>query len=84
MILPQIARESVGLDHWESYYDREVRWRVLKQPALGLGRLSSYLQCPGRNPNQKQSEKITDEMGKTFSSYLSDKGLISNIYEELI
>ena len=83
LILPQTARESVGLDHWESY-DKEVRWRVLKQPALGLGRLSSYLQCPSRNPNQQQSEKITDEMGKTFLSYLSDKGLMSKIYEELI
>ena len=29
LILPQTARESVGLDHWESY-DKEVRWRVLK------------------------------------------------------
>lgn len=45
------CRGSVGLNNWESDCDGE-EGRGLQQSAHGLGRPSSYLQCPCSNPNQ--------------------------------
>lgn len=44
-----IAEKSMGLNHWESDCDTQVKWGWQNQH-MGLDNLSSYLQCPNVIP----------------------------------